>query len=121
MHGIIIPDRNLGPVIFLRSKLKMNFAKYHKAYYKAPLTNREWPDKEITEAPIWCSVDLRDGNQALYSPMTTDEKIEFFKFLVKLGFKEIEVGFPAASNTIMPPSNTFDIARTSFLTCSVRK
>lgn len=77
----------------------MNFAKYHKAYYKAPLTNREWPDREITEAPIWCSVDLRDGNQALYSPMTTDEKIEFFKFLVKLGFREIEVGFPAASNT----------------------
>ncbi len=68
-------------------------------YYPVPLENREWPANEITKAPIWCSVDLRDGNQALYSPMTTDEKIEFFKFLVKLGFKEIEVGFPAASHT----------------------
>ncbi len=77
----------------------MQYQKYRKMYYKVPIENREWPDKEITHAPIWCSVDLRDGNQALYSPMTTDEKIEFFKFLVKLGFKEIEVGFPAASNT----------------------
>ena len=68
-------------------------------YHPVKLENREWPANEITKAPIWCSVDLRDGNQALYSPMTTDEKIEFFKFLVKLGFKEIEVGFPAASNT----------------------
>lgn len=68
-------------------------------YHPVRLENREWPDNEITKAPIWCSVDLRDGNQALYSPMTTDEKVEFFKFLVKLGFKEIEVGFPAASHT----------------------
>lgn len=68
-------------------------------YHKVPLESREWPANEITKAPIWCSVDLRDGNQALYSPMTTEEKIEFFKFLVKLGFKEIEVGFPAASHT----------------------
>lgn len=68
-------------------------------YHPVPLENREWPDREITKAPIWCSVDLRDGNQALYSPMTIDEKIEFFKYLVKLGFKEIEVGFPAASAT----------------------
>lgn len=77
----------------------MNYQKYQKMYHPVPLENREWPNNEITKAPIWCSVDLRDGNQALYSPMTTDEKIEFFKFLVKLGFKEIEVGFPAASNT----------------------
>lgn len=77
----------------------MNCQKYKKAYHKVPLTERDWPKNEITKAPIWCSVDLRDGNQALYSPMTTNEKIEFFKFLVKLGFKEIEVGFPAASNT----------------------
>lgn len=68
-------------------------------YHPVPLESRDWPGNEITKAPIWCSVDLRDGNQALYSPMTTDEKIEFFKFLVKLGFKEIEVGFPAASHT----------------------
>lgn len=68
-------------------------------YHPVPLESREWPSKEITKAPVWCSVDLRDGNQALYSPMTTDEKVEFFKFLVKLGFKEIEIGFPAASPT----------------------
>ena len=58
---------------------------------------RQWPNKEIQKAPIWCSVDLRDGNQALIEPMVVEEKIEFFKLLVKLGFKEIEVGFPAAS------------------------
>ena len=77
----------------------MNYKKYQKMYHPVPLENREWPDKEITHAPVWCSVDPRDGNQALYSPMTTEEKIEFFKFLVKIGFKEIEVGFPAASHT----------------------
>lgn len=77
----------------------MNYTKYQKMYHPIPLETRDWPSKEITHAPIWCSVDLRDGNQALYSPMTIDEKIEFFKFLVKMGFKEIEVGFPAASTT----------------------
>ena len=58
---------------------------------------RQWPNKEIEKAPIWCSVDLRDGNQALIEPMTVDEKMEMFQLLVKLGFKEIEIGFPAAS------------------------
>jgi len=58
---------------------------------------RKWPNKEIEKAPIWCSVDLRDGNQALIDPMVVDEKIEMFQFLVALGFKEIEIGFPAAS------------------------
>lgn len=77
----------------------MNYQKYKRMYYPVPLEHREWPDKVITHAPVWCSVDLRDGNQALYSPMTIEEKIEFFAYLVKLGFKEIEVGFPAASNT----------------------
>ncbi len=77
----------------------MNYKKYQRMYHPVPLESREWPSKEITKAPVWCSVDLRDGNQALYSPMTTDEKVEFFKFLVKLGFKEIEIGFPAASPT----------------------
>ncbi len=77
----------------------MNCHKYKKMYHKVPIENRTWPDNEITKAPVWCSVDLRDGNQALYSPMTTEEKLEFFDYLVKLGFKEIEVGFPAASNT----------------------
>ncbi len=77
----------------------MNYQKYTRMYHPVPLKNREWCDKVITQAPIWCSVDLRDGNQALYSPMTIDEKIEFFEYLVKLGFKEIEVGFPASSAT----------------------
>lgn len=72
----------------------------YKRYQKNPVTvlpQREWPNKEITKAPIWCSVDLRDGNQALIEPMVVEEKIEFFNLLVKLGFKEIEVGFPSAS------------------------
>ena len=72
----------------------------YKRYKRNPVVNfpeRTWPDKEIEKAPIWCSVDLRDGNQALIDPMVVDEKIEFFQFLVNMGFKEIEVGFPAAS------------------------
>ena len=72
----------------------------YKRYRRNPVINypeREWPNKEIEKAPIWCSVDLRDGNQALIEPMVVEEKIEFFNLLVKLGFKEIEVGFPAAS------------------------
>lgn len=72
----------------------------YKRYKRVPVLNypeRQWPNKEIQKAPIWCSVDLRDGNQALIDPMVVEEKIEFFKLLVKLGFKEIEVGFPAAS------------------------
>lgn len=77
----------------------MNSSKYQKMYHPVPITEREWVNNEITHPPIWCSVDLRDGNQALYSPMTIDEKLEFFDFLVKLGFKEIEVGFPASSHT----------------------
>ena len=60
---------------------------------------REWPNKEIQKAPIWCSVDLRDGNQALVVPMSLEQKVKFFKLLVEIGFKEIEVGFPAASDT----------------------
>ena len=72
----------------------------YSRYRKNPVVDypeREWPNKEITKAPIWCSVDLRDGNQALIDPMIVEEKIEMFQFLVKLGFKEIEIGFPAAS------------------------
>ena len=63
------------------------------------MTNREWSDKVITKAPVWCSVDLRDGNQALVTPMQLDEKLLMFKTLVDIGFKEIEVGFPSASDT----------------------
>jgi 2-isopropylmalate synthase len=71
-----------------------------KHYRKNPVVDypeRQWPNKEIEKAPIWCSVDLRDGNQALIDPMIVNEKIEFFQYLVGMGFKEIEVGFPAAS------------------------
>jgi len=72
----------------------------YKRYRKNPVVDypeREWPNKEIEKAPVWCSVDLRDGNQALIDPMIVQEKIEMFEYLIKLGFKEIEVGFPAAS------------------------
>ena len=72
----------------------------YKRYRKNPVMDypeREWPNKEITKAPVWCSVDLRDGNQALIDPMHVEEKIEFFNYLVKIGFKEIEIGFPSAS------------------------
>ena len=72
----------------------------YKRYEKVPVLDfpqRQWPNREITKAPIWCSVDLRDGNQALIDPMQVDEKIEFFNYLVKIGFKEIEIGFPSAS------------------------
>ncbi|HHU17052.1 MAG TPA: 2-isopropylmalate synthase, partial [Clostridiales bacterium] len=79
--------------------MSYNYKKYKKAYYEVPIKNRKWPDNEIKKAPIWCSVDLRDGNQALINPMTLEEKLDFFKFLVDIGFKEIEVAFPAASDT----------------------
>ena len=62
-----------------------------------PYPEREWPDKEIQKAPVWVSVDLRDGNQALVDPMVVSEKLEMWNLLMKLGFKEVEVGFPAAS------------------------
>ncbi len=72
----------------------------YKRYRRNPVIDypeREWPNKQIEKAPIWCSVDLRDGNQALIDPMVVSEKIEMFNFLVQLGFKEIEIGFPASS------------------------
>ena len=72
----------------------------YKRYRKNPVVDypeRKWADREIQKAPIWCSVDLRDGNQALIDPMVVSEKIEFFNYLIKLGFKEIEIGFPSAS------------------------
>ena len=64
-----------------------------------PIQNRTWPDNTITKAPIWCSVDLRDGNQALVDPMNVEEKLLLFHTLVDIGVKEIEVGFPSASET----------------------
>lgn len=72
----------------------------YKRYRKNPVMDypeRKWPNREIEKAPVWCSVDLRDGNQALIDPMIVSEKIEMFQYLVKMGFKEIEIGFPAAS------------------------
>ena len=76
------------------------FEKYQKSYFMPPVDCYDWVKKDsIEEAPIWCSVDLRDGNQALIEPMSLEQKVEFFKMLVKIGFKEIEVGFPAASET----------------------
>lgn len=71
----------------------------YRAFEDVPLKNRTWPDKKITKAPMWCSVDLRDGNQALINPMSVEQKLDFFDLLVKIGFKEIEVGFPSASDT----------------------
>lgn len=79
---------------------KMNFKKYQKQYFPAPAGNSDWVNKDsIDAAPVWCSVDLRDGNQALIIPMSLEQKLNFFQLLVKVGFKEIEVGFPAASET----------------------
>ena len=78
----------------------MNYKKYQKQYLMPPVPCYDWVKKDsIDHAPVWCSVDLRDGNQALVIPMDLDTKIEFFKLLCKVGFKEIEVGFPAASET----------------------
>lgn len=78
----------------------MNINKYTKGYFMPPTVDMSWTQKEyVDKAPIWCSVDLRDGNQSLIIPMSLEEKIEFYKRLVEIGFKEIEVGFPAASET----------------------
>lgn len=73
--------------------------KKYKPFVPIALPDRTWPDKVIKEAPVWCSVDLRDGNQALVNPMNLEQKLEFFQMLCEIGFKEIEVGFPSASET----------------------
>lgn len=80
-------------------------SKKYKPYETISFPQRTWPDKHIKKAPIWCSVDLRDGNQALEKPMTLEQKMRFFKKLIEIGFKQIEIGFPAAS------SIEFDFAR----------
>jgi 2-isopropylmalate synthase len=92
-------ERNNEAVIGSRKEGRSAMLNYRR-YKKNPVIHfpeRTWPDKEITKAPIWVSVDLRDGNQALIDPMVVSEKIEMWKLLMKLGFKEVEVGFPAAS------------------------
>ena len=78
----------------------MDASKYKIGYYPAPIANPKWIHRDhIEKAPVWCSVDLRDGNQSLVVPMSLEEKLEFFQMLAEVGFKEIEVGFPAASET----------------------
>ncbi|KIM11206.1 MAG: 2-isopropylmalate synthase [Sulfuricurvum sp. PC08-66] len=85
--------------------MRFDTAKY-RPFGRVALHNRTWPDHVIEQAPIWCSVDLRDGNQALVTPMNLEQKIELFKLLLKIGFKDIEVGFPSASQV------EFDFLRT---------
>ncbi len=95
-----IDARDVQGIEFRRTRNMMNYKKYVRQYFMPPVKCMKWAEKEYVEkAPIWCSVDLRDGNQALVIPMSLEQKIEFFKLLVKIGFKEIEVGFPAASET----------------------
>ena len=74
----------------------MNTYKY-RPYPPLNLPDRQWPNQTITQAPVWCSMDLRDGNQALPTPMNIDQKLKMFELLVEIGFKEIEIGFPSAS------------------------
>ena len=81
------------------SKTPIDATEKYVPFKPVPLTDRQWPSVVITKPPIWCSVDLRDGNQALIEPMDADRKARMFRMLVELGFKEIEVGFPAASDT----------------------
>ena len=78
--------------------MKPKFEKYIP-FQPQPIQGRTWPDRVITKAPTWCSVDLRDGNQALVDPMNLAEKLEYFHTLVDIGVKEIEIGFPSASET----------------------
>src|SRR6195256_3401588 len=76
-----------------------NPSKKYRPFPPIRLPDREWPNRVLTHAPKWCSVDLRDGNQSLALPMNVSQKLELFQTLVKCGFKEIEIGFPSASNT----------------------
>src|SRR5690606_16002316 len=81
-----------------RAGMPMASTKYEPAA-RVDLPDRTWPSKIIDKAPVWCSVDLRDGNQALVDPMGHDRKVRMFRLLVDMGFKEIEIGFPSASQT----------------------
>lgn len=86
-------------VSFLLIFPSANPSQKYKPYTPLNLPNRQWPSKTFTKAPIWLSTDLRDGNQALANPMTIEQKTTFFRILVKSGVKEIEVAYPAASDT----------------------
>jgi 2-isopropylmalate synthase len=79
--------------------MKPESIRKYRPFPPVSLPDRQWPDRTITHAPIWCSVDLRDGNQALPQPMSVEEKLEFFDLLCEVGFKQIEVGFPSAADT----------------------
>jgi 2-isopropylmalate synthase len=79
--------------------MKQSSITKYRAFPPVSLPDRTWPDQTITAAPIWCSVDLRDGNQALPTPMSVEEKLDYFDLLVRVGFTQIEVGFPSASDT----------------------
>ena len=92
--------------------LKQPHLKY-RAFAPIALPDRRWPDARLTRAPLWCSVDLRDGNQALIEPMDSNRKLRMFQMLLRVGFKEIEVGFPSASQT------DFDFVRMLIERCLV--
>jgi len=79
--------------------MKINPTQKYRPFARVALSDRRWPDQIIDKAPNWCSVDLRDGNQALIEPMGSERKLRMFQMLLDIGFKEIEVGFPAASQT----------------------
>ena len=84
----------------------------YEPFIPVDLTDRTWPTKRMSQAPRWCAVDLRDGNQALIDPMSPARKKEMFELLVKMGYKEIEVGFPAASQTDFDFVRMLDRAKT---------
>ena len=85
--------------------MNQGYRKY-RPFQPIALADRTWPGRTLTQAPVWCSVDLRDGNQALVTPMNLEQKVAFFRMLTAIGFREIEVGFPASSET------EFEILRT---------
>lgn len=94
-------DNRKEAIICIQEGFEMkNYDKYRIGYFVPPVNEYDWVKKDhIEKAPRWCSVDLRDGNQALIVPMNLEQKLEFFTYLCEIGFKEIEVGFPAASDT----------------------
>ncbi|RME64744.1 MAG: 2-isopropylmalate synthase, partial [Alphaproteobacteria bacterium] len=94
MHPAAIAAKRAG-----RRPAKVDPRTKYRPFAPIDLPDRRWPSQTITAPPTWCSVDLRDGNQALVEPMGTEKKRRLFKTLVDMGFKEIEVGFPAASQT----------------------
>src|SRR6478672_3610909 len=79
--------------------MKIDPSRKYRPFQPIALHDRTWPSRVITKPPVWCSVDLRDGNQALIEPMDAERKLRMFRLLVKMGYKEIEIGFPAASQT----------------------